>query len=304
MGRVIVVGSLNIDLVVRAAHLPAPGQTVTGQDLVRHQGGKGGNQAVAAARMGAQVAFVGAVGQDELGQSALQALRAEGIATEDIVLLERPTGVALIVVDRAGQNQIAVAPGANAALDDAMVESALEGLQPTRGDVVLASREIPDGAVRTALARGRQGGALTVLNPAPADGLDPATRQLADLLTPNETEVHTLSGVASSAESARRLLGEDGTSWLAVTLGAAGAELVEFGGKSTRVPAPRLEPVDTTGAGDTFNGALAALLAEGMSPPEAVGVAVLAASLSTQRAGAREGMPSREQLGEFVRRRS
>jgi ribokinase len=300
MGRVIVVGSLNIDLVVRAASLPAPGQTVTGEDLVRHQGGKGGNQAVAAARMGAQVSFIGAVGRDDFGSSALAALAAEGIATDHVTRLDRPTGVALIVVDQAGQNQIAVAPGANAALDGAMVESAMAALAPSKGDVVLVSREVSDGAVDAALGGGRAGGATTILNPAPADGLGQATRELADLLTPNESELQAISGSGRPTDAAQRLLSPDGTHWLVVTIGGDGAELMELGGTSTHVPAPPVEPVDTTGAGDTFNGVLAALLAEGRTPVQAVGPAVMAASLSTLHAGAREGMPTKAAMQEWM----
>jgi ribokinase len=301
MGRVIVVGSLNIDLVVRASTLPAAGQTVTGEDLARHQGGKGGNQAVAAARMGAPVAFVGAVGRDDFGRSALAALSGEGIATDHVAQLDRPTGVALIVVDAAGQNQIAVAPGANAAVDAAMVDRALEELAPGPADVVLVSREILAAAVRAALGGGRSRGATTILNPAPADDLDAGVRRLADVLTPNETELEMISGTASPAQAAERLFGDGGTRWLAVTLGAAGAALVKHGGPTAQVPAPQLEPVDTTGAGDTFNGALAALLAAGRPVLEAVAMAVTAASLSTLRAGAREGMPTLAAVREAAR---
>jgi ribokinase len=302
VGRVIVVGSLNIDLVVRAVSLPAAGQTVTGEDLARHQGGKGGNQAAAASRLGGAVAFVGAVGRDDFGASALKALEDEGIDTEHVMRVDRPTGVALIVVDAIGQNQIAVAPGANAAVDEQMVEAAIAALAPTEGDVVLVSREVPPPAVRAALASGRKGGALTILNPAPADGLEDETCRLADFLTPNETELRMISGTDLVEAAAERLLGDGRTRRLAVTLGAAGAALVERGDRVTRIPAPRVEPVDTTGAGDTFNGALAALLAERRPPAESVGLAVAAASLSTLRAGAREGMPSRREVEDFLRR--
>ncbi|CAN5758651.1 ribokinase [soil metagenome] len=300
MGRVIVVGSLNVDLVVRAPTLPAPGQTVAGDDLARHQGGKGGNQAVAAARLGAEVAFVGAVGLDDFGDASLDALAGESISVAQVARLDRPTGVALIVVDANGQNQIAVAGGANSGLTAAMVGSAVQELQPISGDVVLVSREIPPGAVRTALAGGRAAGAMTILNPAPADGLDEETRRLADFLTPNSTELEMIGRTSTPAEAAASLLAEAGTRWLAVTLGAAGAVLFERGGAAVHAPAPRVQPLDTTGAGDTFNGALAALLAGGRSPAEAVAWAVTAASLSTLRAGARDGMPTSAQLSEFA----
>jgi ribokinase len=280
MGRVIVVGSVNVDLVVRVAELPGPGVTVSGGDLGRHDGGKGGNQAVAAARMDAQVAFVGAVGRDELGDSARDALAREGIDVSQLAVVDRPTGVALIVVDAAGQNQIAVAGGANQALDADAVEAAMAQLRPAAGDVLLASREVPDEAIRAALQAGRDAGATTVLNPAPAVGLPAETLLLADWLTPNEHELEQIGGRSA-----------DG-GWLAVTLGARGAELVAPDGRREHHPAPSVQPIDTTGAGDTFNGALAAMLAHGREPSEAVRLAVAAASLSTMRAGAREGMPT------------
>ena len=296
MGRVIVVGSVNVDLVVRTARLPAAGETVVGGDLARHHGGKGANQAVAAARLGASVAFVGAVGGDDFGRDAARALADEGIDTSRLTTVDRPTGVALIVVDEAGQNLIAVAPGANADLTADMVAQAMESLALSAGDLVLVSREVPPDAARTALAGGRAAGATTILNPAPAAGLDRETRRLADVLTPNRTELATISGTSAPGEAADLLLDEEGSRWLAVTLGAAGAELVERGGQPIVMRAPAVEAVDATGAGDCFNGALAAMLAAGRPVAEAVAQAVRAASLSTEREGARDGMPTAERL--------
>jgi ribokinase len=298
MGRVIVVGSVNVDLVVRATTLPTPGTTVTGEDLARHHGGKGGNQAVAAARLGAEVAFVGAVGRDDLGEQAVRALAAEGVSTEHLARVDRPTGVALIVVDAAGHNQIAVAPGANGALDAEGVAAALERLAVGPTDVVLTSREIPDQAVRAALAAARAVGATTILNPAPATQLTEQTYRLADYLTPNEHELTEMTGLADPTAAAASLLEAGGTRWLAVTLGADGAMLRGPDDFVARLPAPTVRPVDTTGAGDTFNGALAALLAMGQEPAQAVRLAVVAASLSTRHQGARDGMPSMAQVFE------
>ncbi len=195
-GRVVVVGSVNVDLVVATARLPGPGETVTGGDVARHHGGKGGNQAVAAARLGASVAFVGAVGEDDFGLAARSALAAEGIDVTHLATASRPTGVALIVVDARAENLIAVAPGANASPTAASVAAALDALAVGPGDVVLASCEIPAGAVRSALATARAAGAVAVLNPAPADGLDAATIALADILTPNEAELALLALLA------------------------------------------------------------------------------------------------------------
>ena len=315
-GRVVIVGSVNVDLVVIASRLPGPGETVTGGDVARYHGGKGGNQAVAAARLGARVAFVGAVGEDDFGAAARAALAAEGIDVSHLATVARPTGVALIVVDARAENLIAVAPGANAAPTAASVAAALEALAVGPGDVVLASREIPPEAVRAALARARAVGATSVLNPAPADGLDPATIALADVLTPNQAELALLAAAAGAGAAVRaaapaevapeietlaqRLLAEGaGGRAVVVTLGAAGALVVPADGPAARIPALRVVPVDTTGAGDAFNGALAAGLAAGLPLTEATRRAVAAAGLSTTRAGARGGMPTTADLASF-----
>ncbi len=322
-GRVVVVGSVNVDLVVVASRLPGPGETVTGGDVARHHGGKGGNQAVAAARLGAFVAFVGAVGDDDFGASARAALVAEGIDVTHLLVAPRPTGVALIVVDERAENLIAVAPGANASPTPASVTSALGALAIGPGDVVLVSCEIPADAVRAALAAAGAAGATSVLNPAPADGLDPAAIALADIMTPNEAELALLAsaaaaggpeagvdaGAATAREQpvapegatavealARRLLAHDAGRALVVTLGAAGALIVPADGPALAIPAAHVVPVDTTGAGDAFNGALAAGLAAGLPLDAAARQAVVAAGLSTTRAGARGGMPTAAEL--------
>jgi ribokinase len=254
-GRVVVVGSVNVDLVVVAPRLPGPGETVTGGDVARHHGGKGGNQAVAAARLGAPVAFVGAVGDDDFGAAARAALAGEGIDVTHLAAVGRPTGVALIVVDARAENLIAVAPGANASPTAASVAAALGALGVGPGDVVLASCEVPPDAVAAALATARAAGATAVLNPAPADGLDAATIALADVLTPNEAELALLAGSAAvgpahrpagpgladvEAHARRLLAGGPAGRAVVVTLGSAGAAVVPAAGPSppwTR-PAP------------------------------------------------------------------
>jgi ribokinase len=292
-GRVVVVGSVNVDLVVVAPRLPGPGETVTGSDVARHHGGKGGNQAVAAARLGAEVAFVGAVGADDFGVAARAALAAEGVSIAHLATVDRPTGVALIVVDERAENLIAVAPGANASVTAEAVETALSALAIGPGDVVLTCREIPPPAVRAALGAARRAGAIGVLNPAPADGLDAATLELADVLTPNQAELAVAAGDGRLVTAARSLLGGGPVGRaVVVTMGAAGALLVPAGEPELELPAIQVIPVDTTGAGDTFNGALAACLAAGLGMPEAVRRAVAAAGLSTTRPGARGGMPT------------
>lgn len=292
-GRVIVVGSVNVDLVVVAPRLPGPGETVTGGDVARHHGGKGGNQAVAAARLGAQVVFVGAVGDDDMGNAARTALAAEGIDVAHVARAARPTGVALIIVDEGAENLIAVAPGANETVSASDVAAALAALRPGPADVVLACREIPADAVRAALEAARAAGAAGILNPAPADGLDASTAALAAVLTPNESELAAVAGAGDPEAAARSLLadGPPGRA-VVVTLGAAGALVVRDAAPTVAVPAARVVPVDTTGAGDTFNGALAARLAAGDRLEDAVRYGVVAASLSVGRLGARSAMPA------------
>jgi ribokinase len=287
MPDVIVVGSVNADLVVRAARLPGPGETVTGGTFARHGGGKGANQAVAAARLGARTALVAAVGEDDFGADALRGLAAEGVDVDGVArLADVATGVALIVVDQRAENQIAVASGANAALDGAFVAAALERLE---GGVVLLSLEVGDAA----LLAGARGARLAVLNPAPAREVPAALLDAGPLLTPNAGEARDLTGEEDPRAAALALRERTGAP-VVVTLGADGALLADGPGDPVRVPAPRVDAVDTTGAGDCLNGALAAELARGAALEAAVAFAVRAAALSTLRQGAREGMPTRE----------
>jgi ribokinase len=296
-GRVVVVGSVNVDLVVIAPRLPGPGETVTGGDVARHHGGKGGNQAVAAARLGAPVVFVGAVGDDDLGVAARAALAAEGIDVTHLATVSRPTGVALIVVDARAENLIAVAPGANGSVAPAAVTAAFAALDIGPDDVVLACREIPPAVVAAALRAARDAGATGILNPAPADGLDRGTADLAAVVTPNASELAAIVGPGEPEAAARALLAGGGPGRaVVVTLGAAGALLVPADAAALAIPAARVVPVDTVGAGDTFNGALAAGLAGGLALDEACRRAVAAAGLSTTRPGARGGMPTTAEL--------
>ncbi len=284
-GRVIVVGSVNVDLTVTTARLPRPGETVTGGRLAQHDGGKGGNQAVAAARLGASTTFIGAVGDDAFGERARQALAGDGVDIEHVTVLPgEATGVAFILVDEHGENLIAVASGTNMALTPAMATAALERSRVGPGDVVLVSHEIPTATARAALEAGRAGGATTILNPAPAQGLDPATLAAADILTPNEGELLVLRDIGLPASGSRL-----------VSLGAAGARL-ESADASVHIPALAVTPVDTVGAGDTLNGALAAGLASGLGLEAAATRAVAAASVSVTRPGARGGMPTAAEL--------
>ena len=299
-GRVIVVGSVNVDLVVTTERLPAPGETVIGGRFERHHGGKGGNQAVAAARLGAAVSFVGAVGGDAFGAEAREALEAEGVDVGELLTLpDQPTGVALILVDDAGENSIAVAGGANAALTSVQVRTAMKRLDLTIEDIVLVCHEIRTGATHEAIRLARLAGATTILNPAPAAGLGRPTIDLATILTPNEGELAGLVGTDGSPSArAKRLLGpEPAGRAVLVSLGARGGLLLA--GRQARMLAPpRVEVVDSVGAGDTLSGALAAGLAAGLDLAVAARRAVIAASLATTRTGARQGMPTLAELDE------
>jgi ribokinase len=342
--RVIVVGSVNVDLVVTVDRLPTAGETVTGGIFARHHGGKGGNQAVAAARLGSRVAFVGAVGDDPFGAEARAALESAGVDCRALVTLAgATTGVALILVDARAENEIAVASGANAGVTADAVRDALARLAPGPGDVVLVGTEIPLAAAGAALAAGRAAEAVTVLNPAPATGIGSRLLAAADLVTPNRTEVRQLAEAVAARTGRARTAGADAERWarelladgpegpgvrraVVVTLGVAGSLVVErvvgdsaaaagggaagggdAGGAHARarievtdVAAHRVVALDSTGAGDTFSGALAAGIAEGRSLEDAARWAGAAAALATTRAGAREGMPTRAEIDDFL----
>jgi ribokinase len=313
-GRVLIVGSVNVDLVVQTERLPLPGETVLGGTFRRFHGGKGGNQAVAAARLGVPVMLVAALGDDEFGSEARAALAREGIGTDVLVTLDHTaTGVALILVDAKAENQIAVAPGANAGLTAAHVRTALGRLNPHAGDAVIVTHEISTDAAREALRLGRAGGAWTILNPAPADGLDRSVISLADIVVPNRGELARLvaddarrSGRATTGneepvKAARSLLeatseGPGAGRAILVSLGSSGAVLVQRDGPVIDIKAPKVKAIDATGAGDALNGALAAALAGGLDLEAAARRAVVAASVSVTRAGAREGYPTLDEL--------
>jgi ribokinase len=285
----VVIGAVNVDLVVTTDHLPGPGETVMGGTFARHLGGKGGNQAVAAARAlgndAGKVALVAAVGNDEdLSRAALEALRVESIDTSGVgVVDDAPTGIALIVVDRDGENLITVAPGANDRLTSDLVMSSLERVDPA---AVLASLEVPLVSVRAAGEWCRDRGLPFVLNPAPASAAARELLTLATYVTPNETELAALGDVPDGVV-------------VIETRGADGAR-IHAGATIEDVPGVDVDAVDATGAGDCFNGVLAAALLEGRPLRECVERAVVAAGLSVTKPGAREGMPTREEIERAV----
>lgn len=294
MCAVVVVGAVNVDLVVAAPRLPGPGETVVGGEVRRFGGGKGANAAVAAARAGAQVRLVGAVGADETGSAALAELRAEGVDVDGVaVLAEAATGVALIVVDARGENQIAVGAGANAAVSAAAVETALGAALPGAG-CVLVSTEIAEPAVAAAVRIPAASDVPCVLNPAPVVAAVADLLGHGPLVTPNRAECRDLAadlGGADTVLDGARLISARTRRPVVVTLGADGAAIVGPDGSVERLPAGAGAVRDTTGAGDTFNGVLAARLAAGAGLAAAARVAVLAASMSVAHEGARAGMP-------------
>jgi len=275
-----VVGSINLDIVVGVERHPAPGETVLGGDRVELPGGKGANQAVAAARLGAEVAFVGRVGDDDAGRRLRDGLAAEGVDVTHVrVDPDAPTGVALIAVDGAGENTIVVSPGANARVGAADVEAAREVLAGAA--VTLVQHEVPEDAVAAAIAAA---GGTVVLNPAPAR----AVVAPVDVLVPNRGELEALAGRTGDPVALARSL--DVARAVVVTLGDEGAVVVE-GDRVERVPAPSVDAVDSTGAGDAFCGALAQALDAGADLVEAARRAARAASASVTKPGAQGGLP-------------
>jgi ribokinase len=282
-GKVIVVGSVNVDLTIAGlAELPRPGATVVGGTFERSQGGKGANQAAAAARLGAATSLVGVVGPDDLGAEALEDLRSRGVDVSFVSRGEDPTGVALIVVDGAGENLIAVASGANHELSGELVTDALARLA-LEGDVVVAVLEVPDEAVAAAAAASERSGATFVLNPAPARRLDARLLSRCDWIVPNQNEAELLGGPEE--------LVAGGAGTVIVTRGGDGADLYGPDGARLHQPPFEVEVVDTTGAGDAFTAALAWALSEGAAPPRALALAAAAGALSTRAAGARGSLP-------------
>lgn len=302
MPRVCVIGSANVDCTVSVPRLPRPGETVTGGDLLRDLGGKGANQAVAARRLGAEVRILGGVGADPAGEEIRARLAALGIGVDGLVTVPAPTGAALIVVDAAGANQIAVAPGANHALT-------VEALAPHAGaiawaEVLVCQLEVPLPVVRWALAEAGRRRVATLLNPAPAREVDDELLHLVRYLTPNESEAGRLAGIeVTGLETARRAgerLVERGATVVIVTRGAEGA-LVCGGESSGHYPAFPVTAVDTTAAGDAFTGALATAVAAGGTLEQALPLANAAAALTCTRRGAQAALPDRGAVERYLR---
>ena len=296
-GRVLLAGTINTDLVARLRRAPEAGETVTGYSFSVFGGGKSANQAVAAARSGARAVMLGAVGEDDFGRQRLADLRAEGIDTESVgVSHEAASGVALITVEEStGQNRIAYVPGATLTVTP---EDALAALARAEPAVVLMTLELPTATLEALVDAAGPTGATIMLNATPeAITAAPILRRV-DVLVVNETEAAELLGHSvdpDTAESAAEALAALGPGVVVVTLGAAGAVVLDHG-RPSRVPAPSVTVVDTTGAGDAFCGAAAARLAEGASATEAARAGVVAGSIAASRAGAQPSMPTRAEI--------
>ncbi|KAI9000383.1 ribokinase [Hyaloraphidium curvatum] len=307
---VTVVGSINVDLFATVPRFLLPGETLTGTRFATDRGGKGANQATAAALAGAAVSFVGRVGNDSFGDGALEAFRGLGIDTQHVGRdSTTATGTALIVVEeRSGQNQIIVIPGANHALNPDHVRGASTLLRESK--VVVCQLEVPTECVVEAfrIAKGVDNGPITILNPAPAAPIPDELLELCDMVAPNETELELLTGlpVVSDNElvAAAKVLLERGVrGHVVVTLGSRGALVVARGSESNVmfVPAPKVEAVDTSGAGDAFIGAFARLTGDGKTVEEAAKLAVGVASLSVTRRGTQSSYPGREEMLELLK---
>ena len=285
--QVLVVGSVNVDLAIAVPVLPGPGQTVLGGRFAEGGGGKGANAAVAARRAGAEVALVGAVGDDAHGDGQRAALAQAGVDVAQVATVAGvATGVAIVVTAAGGDNQIAVASGANEHVDPEAAAAAVAGLDAGRAAVLLGF-EVPDAPLVAAGRAAAARGIPIVLNPAPARPLLDALAELHPILTPNEHEVAALAGGSAGPEAAAHALAARTRAPVVVTLGAAGALVVEPDGTRTTVPAPPVEVVDTTGAGDAFSGALAAGLAARRPLQDAVAAATAAAARAVTVPGAR-----------------
>jgi len=295
MGRVVVLGSVNRDLVLAVPRHPRPGETVAALGLAEHPGGKGANQAVAAARAGVPVLLVGATGDDGFGAVMCAFLTGEGIDLRHLRAVSgRPTGLATITVDPAGENAIVVVAGANAAPE--AVDAGAIGFVP--GDVAVAQFEVPEAFVAAGFAQARAAGARTLLNPAPIRPLAPALLALTDILVLNETELAEAAGVAAGAEpveirSGMERLRTHSAQVVVVTRGRAGALALDDAGRLLAAPGVAARAVDTTGAGDCFVGVLAAGLAEGLALEPALARANRAAAISVTRPGAASSIPRR-----------
>jgi ribokinase len=295
--RIVVVGSSNTDMIIQLDQIPRPGETRLGGEFATAAGGKGANQAVAAARAGGAVTMIARVGRDMFGERAVAGLAENGVNVDHVLFDDSPSGVALIFVGQDGENSIGVASGANAKLSRADIQNARSAI--AAADVVVMQLETPLDTVQAAAELADESRALVILNPAPAQSLPDRLLKRISILTPNETETELLTGIQvvddeSCSRAAGVLLGK-GVEAVIITLGARGAYVATAHAKQL-VPGFKVKQVDTTAAGDTFNGALAVALAEGMSMTDAVRFANAAGAIAVTRLGAQPSAPSRDEI--------
>jgi ribokinase len=301
--KIVVIGSSNTDMVIKAQHLPRAGETILGGSFYTTAGGRGANQAVAAARAGGEVTFVARVGNDMFGERAIESYREEGIKTDHIVKdSELPSGVAEILMDEKGQCLIAVASGANMNLSVYDIINAKQAIMES--DIILMQLEVPLKTLEYAAKLASDANKRFILNPAPAHQLPISLLKKISVLTPNEREAEILTGIRvedeDSAEDAGKILLSKGVSKVIITLGLQGAMVLDSSG-SELVQGFKIEPVDTTAAGDVFNGALAVAIAESKNFFEAVKFANAAAALSIAKKGAQSSAPRREEILKFIK---
>lgn len=298
MKKILVIGSSNTDLVIKTSQFPKPGETVIGGVFNTFAGGKGANQAVAAKRLGGEVIFLACLGQDDLGQKAIEGYEKEGIDTRYISIdKEYPTGVASIIINRNGENSIVVAPGANNQLSREAIDKILPVMETV--DIVLVQLEVPVDTIDYAIRKARELNKKVVLNPAPATELRDDLYSCIDVITPNESETELLLGKKlsdmESVSRAAQIFIDKGVKEVVITLGDRGAFFKNYTTEFL-VPAFKTEVIDTTAAGDTFNGALAVALSEGKNWHDSIRFSNKAAAISVSRLGAQSSIPHRKEV--------
>ena len=297
--KIVVVGSSNTDMVVKSNHIPVPGETVLGGVFMMNSGGKGANQAIAAARLGGDVTFITKTGNDIFGKQSQELYEEEGIEPKYVLSTtdHHPSGVALIMVDRYGENCIMVAPGANDLLSRKDIDNAKEAIEGAA--LLLMQLETPIDTIEYTARMAKEKGVKVMLNPAPAQALSQELLSCLYMIVPNHTEAEILSGIkvtdVESAKKAARMIGENGVEIVVITLGAEGAVVKEHD-DYYHVPAPLITPVDTTAAGDTFCGALCVAINEGLNTREAVTMACKAASITCTKMGTQSSIPYRNEI--------
>lgn len=300
MKNICVIGSLNMDLVVKVDTMPKGGQTLIGSNFKEVPGGKGANQAVAMARLGGNVSMIGKVGNDGFGQTLLNALKADNVNTDYIGIEEGPTGVALITVDKNAENSIVVAPGANFKVAVEDIDNNIEAIN--NSDIVVVQLETPLETIKYGLKKAKEAGKYTILNPAPAVVLEDEIIENVDLLTPNETELEILSGIQINNEDdikrAAQIMIDKGVKELIVTLGSKGSLYINKE-RSMFKSAYKVQAVDTTAAGDSYTGALSVAFANGKNVEEAMDFASKVGALSVMKEGAQSSLPTLKDVENF-----